>query len=90
MYDSGLKTYFLCHDMKTRIKQKKLQKFMWSCQNKKSKSISNLLIKTNCNDSYNLIQFDSYMREADTKQNKNVLTTESTATQHTILQEHWL
>ena len=54
------------------------------------KTISNPWIETaNSNNFHTLILFNSYKKEADMKQSKNVLKTERTAIQHAILQQLW-
>ena len=75
----------------TRIRQLRATKTHVGCQHKKeNKSKSNPLTKTiSNNDFYTHIQFNSYMREVGTKQDKNMLTTGSPATHHTILQKPW-
>ena len=63
----------LCHDMKEKIKQR-ASKLCGLVKIKKQKYIKSF--------SYILIQFDSYRREADTPQNKNVFKKHSNSTHH--------
>ena len=78
MYDTSLKT-LLRYSVSARIRQTAI-----SSKYKKSKS--NPLLKTIINYVYNIPQFNSYKREADTKQKTKRFSQQKTvATQHTIL-----